>query len=73
MRQLTEGEYGYWKRLLEGIYNLVDMRRNRFNMSFLDSVQAQLLTRRMLSDKQKVAVLNIAEGLNLDVSYFERI
>lgn len=65
MKSLTEVEVEYWNAVLNKIYDVVDTKRNRFNTSFLDSVRFQLLEKNRLSDKQMLAIMNIAEGLDI--------
>lgn len=65
MKSLTEVEVEYWNAVLNKIYDVVDTKRNSFNTSFLDSVRFQLLEKKRLSDKQMLAIMNIAEGLDI--------
>jgi hypothetical protein len=67
MKIFIDSEVDYWLTILNKIYDIVDTKRNSFNASFLDSVRFQLLEKKRLSDKQMLAIMNIAEGLNITI------
>lgn len=65
MKVLSEAEAQHWLKILEAIFDIVDTKRNRFNTTFLESVRLQIYEKRRLSEKQMLAIMNIAEGFNI--------